>query len=198
MHVRHFVCLLLGVWMGGILLLNVVATRNLASVDNVVETHLSNNEDAKSIKRLGGTEATRVFLRRVAAEKNRDHLVFWGWAQAGLSVIILLIIVLGTHAGRLPMIISLTALVLVLVQVLVLGPSIVSLGREMDYLDQVQDVAGIQTQFQIRHVGYIVLELLKVGCCLILAGFMMQRRSYRRRSGDQDDSGQRKRREDDD
>jgi hypothetical protein len=191
--VRHFVCLLLGVWMGGILLLNVVATRNLASVDSVVEIHLGNSEDAKSIKRLGGAEATRVFLRRVAAEKNRDHLVFWGWAQSGLS----LMIVLGTHEGKLPMLVSLLMLVLVLAQVLVLGPSIVSLGREMDYLDQIQDVAGIQAQFNIRHVSYIILEILKVGGGVTLAGFMMQRRSYRRRSGDKDDSGQMKRRNND-
>lgn len=196
MHVRRFACLLLGIWIGGILLMNVVTIQNLASVGHVLGFHPEGSEP-ESVKKLGGREATRVVLSHLASEQNRAISSHWESTQIALAIGMLLLIVFGTHEGKLSMTIALLTVVIVLVQHLIFSPAITGLGRELDFMTAV-DHAGIRRQFSIWRTSYFVLEFLKVGLCLMLVSFMMRSRSStRRRFYDKDDSGKKKRLKDD-
>ena len=191
---RRLACLLLGIWLGGILLFSVVATQNLASVDEVIEFHPGIGDEA-NIKKLGGPSSARVFLMHFAAEQNRTNSRHWELIQIVVSIGLLILIVFGTHEGKITMGLTLTAVILVFAQHFLLKPSIMGLGRSLDYLALDADLGGIRHQFRFWNITYIVLEFIKAGICLGLTYLMMKSKSMsRRRAGDVDDQGRRQRR----
>lgn len=193
MHVRRLACLLLGMWLGGILLFSVVKTQNLASVDEVIEFHPGVGDEA-NIKKLGGPASARVFLMHFAAEQNRTNSRHWELIQIVVSISLLILIVFGTHEGKITMSLTLLAVVFVFIQHFLLKPSIMGLGRSQDYLVPGADLGGIRHQFQFWNITYIVLEFIKAGICLGLTYLMMKSKPSRRRAGDVDDLGRRQRR----
>ncbi len=130
-----------------------------------------------------------------AAEQNRTNSRHWELIQIGVSIGLLILIVFGTHEGKITMGLTLLAVVLVFIQHFLLKPSIMGLGRSLDYLTPDADLGGIQHQFRFWNITYIVLEFIKAGICLGITYRMMKSKPMsRRRAGDIDDQGRRQRR----
>lgn len=190
---RRLACLILGVWIGGILLMGVVATQNLASVDHVLEFHPGSGV-VDGVKKLGGQNPARMFLRHLASEQNRALFEYWEWAQVVISISLLLLIVFGTREGGLTMIVALVPVVLIFVQHIAAAPAMVGLGRELDFMTV--ENSDVRRQFQTWHGVYTAIEFIKILICAGLVLLMMRSRTpLRRRAGDSDDSGRNRRRD---
>src|SRR5581483_2560344 len=117
MHFRRFACLLLGIWLGGILMMTVVATQNFRTVDRIL---LDAPQGAAHELRAMGYETARMLLRWEAGEQNRRLFEFSETAQILMGMAVLFVLLFGSTEGKYALAISLLLLVIVLIQRLLL------------------------------------------------------------------------------
>lgn len=153
----RWVLLLLGAWSMGSLVLLFVAPTNFRLVDELL-SHSSNQSFRGLIERVGH-DVTRELLRYLSSELNRKFFLFWNVVQLGLAVA-LVWLSRGLPAARRTSTALLAAAALVGV-LLLLQPWITRLGRSLDFVPR-QPPPPELGQFQLLHVAYTALELLKL------------------------------------
>jgi hypothetical protein len=177
MHFRRFVCLILGIWLGGIILMAVVATQSFRTVDRIL---LEPSPGASPELKNMGHETARMLLRWEAGEQNRRMFEIWETAQIAMAMAVIFILLFGSTEGKYALSLALVLLVLVIVQRFLLTPMMVSLGRLVDFVP-VNARSPERIKFQVLHMGYAGLESFKCLVCLLLAGKLLVR--TRRKSG---------------
>ena len=161
------ILLLLGAWMGGTLLIWLVATVSFRNVDRV----LSRPTPEAAPTLLSVPEAARrPVLRHLASEFNRWLFQLWGALQLVLGAAVLVLLLRQTP--RTPANLTLAGLLLVLVVVMlgVITPALTSLGRTLDFVPRSPPPPEMAT-FGKLHAAYSFLDLIK----LVLVGILAWR-----------------------
>ena len=177
MHFRRFACLIVGIWLGGILLMALVATQSFRTVDRIL---LDPSPGAAPELKTMGHETARMLLRWEAGEQNRRMFELWETGQVAMAMSVLFVLLFGSTEGKYALTLSLLLLVLVLAQRFLLTPLMTSLGRLVDFVPP-NTRSPERIKFQVLHMGYAGLEIFKSLLCLLLAGKLLVR--TRRKSG---------------
>ena len=177
MHFRRFACLLLGVWLGGIMMMTVVATQNFRTVDRLL---LEPAPGAAADLRTMGHDTARMLLRWEAGEQNRRLFEISESAQLAMGMAIIFVLLFGSTEGKYALSLALLLLVIVIVQRFLLTPMMTSLGRLIDFIPP-NVRSPERVKFQVLHMGYAGIEISKCVLCLLLAGKLLAR--TRRKSG---------------
>jgi hypothetical protein len=177
MHFRRLVCILLGVWLGGMILTSVVATQNFRTVDRILLDPAAGA--APDLKTLGH-ESARMLLRWQAGEQNRRLFELWEAAQIVVGMAVLFVLLFGSTEGKYALALSLSLLLIVVLQRFLLTPAMVTLGRMIDFVAP-DTRSPERVRFYVLHSGYAGLEILKIILCLLLAGKLLVH--TRRQSG---------------
>ncbi|HEY3439595.1 MAG TPA: hypothetical protein VGK29_02540 [Paludibaculum sp.] len=94
---RRVAAVLIGIWLGGILLVALAAPASFRSVDSVLAS--PPESIAKAVKALG-PDLTREILQFQAGEANRSMFAIWGWAQLALAVTVVVLLLFLSNVGR--------------------------------------------------------------------------------------------------
>src|SRR5436190_14977206 len=104
MHFRRFTCFLLGVWLGGIIMMSVVATQNFRTVDSIL---LDPSPGASPQLKTLGHSTARMLLRWQAGEQNRRLFEMWETGQIALAMAVLFVLLFGSTEGKYALALSL-------------------------------------------------------------------------------------------
>jgi preprotein translocase subunit SecG len=170
MHLTRIAALLLGVWLGGCVFMDTVATQNFRAVDRMLTTPTPQVKER--MQALGGHDAARALMRYQAAEQNRQYFSTWEMAQIGLGMLLLLMLVAAGQRDRVTLWLVALMLGVTLLMHYVLTPQITRLGRAMDFA-ATGSPAGESTSFWIFHGLYSALELIKLGWSIALAVWLV-------------------------
>jgi hypothetical protein len=151
--------LLLCAWLTGTLVMWFVATENFRTVDRVLAT--ANAEFARSTGPLAAGE-TRIILRYLASELNRFYFRTWNWVQLVLGVVVLGLLWAERGSDRLTRQLTLGMIILIGVMIGYFTPTIVSLGRGLDFAARQPPPPGLG-RFWRLHTIYMALDAVKVG-----------------------------------
>jgi hypothetical protein len=177
MHLRRLASFLLGIWIGGSLFMALVAVQNFRSVDRLLASPAPNL--SAQIDKMGGAAAARTVFRHQASEQNRWFFNLWERVQLGIGAALLLILLFGTHVGKGTLTVAGSMLLITAVQHWYLTPSIVTLGRSLDWLDRTVSSAE-RNQFWTLHNTYSVVEILKWMLGFVLLGKLLLRSRTKR------------------
>jgi cell division protein FtsW (lipid II flippase) len=161
----------LGAWLAGSLLMFAIAPTNFRLVDEL----LGGSENAAFRALVGelGSGSARELLRYLSSELNRSFFLRWNIVQTLLGGA--LIAATWRQNDRTLRWLALSATLLVVVLLVVFTPLITSLGRSLDFVPR-QPPPPALSRFQLLHVGYTSLELVKV-VLLAYAAFRLGRTS---------------------
>ena len=171
MHSRRLAAVLLGAWLAGSLFMMTLATHNLRSVDDLLKA--PPREAAEMVSRLGQPQA-RALLRYHAAELNRWYFTVWEWCQLGLGVVLFLALAFSHRRSTIAVALCLFMLAATLAMRTLLTPAIIALGKAIDFVPAAQP-SPERDRFWVLHSAYSVVEVLKLGCGLVLAGVLLVR-----------------------
>jgi hypothetical protein len=163
--------------LGAAILMAWVGTESFRSVDRVLAK--PSPSALLSIKALGPAGA-QLLLRYQVSEQNRWLFEAWGTVQLIGGAGFFLFLLFGTREGKYPLILVLLMLLVVLLQLFLLTPAMISLGRLVDFLSPNQP-SGERNRFWVLHTEYGIAEVLKWVVGLLLGVRLMRRRG---RSGD--------------
>jgi hypothetical protein len=155
---------LLGGWLAGIILVGLMAAENFWIIDRLLATSLS-EPFHRTVGQLRAGEA-RAMLRYVASEMNRLFFVWWGWSEATLGAV-LLVLAVRIRSRRAATGVA-AMLGIVTAMQLVLTPRIVELGRSLDFVPREPPPPGL-TQFGLLHAAYSILTLVKIAAGIWVA-----------------------------
>src|SRR5438046_1418019 len=177
MHFRRFTCVLLGVWLGGVIMMVIMAAQSFRTVDRIL---IEPSAGAEPVLKRMGYETARTLLRWEAGEQNRRMFEISENVQLAMGVAVLFILLFGSTEGKYALGLSLVLLAVVILQRFLLTPLMISLGRLVDFVPEATH-APERIKFSVLHHGYSALEVFKCLCCLLLAGKLLVR--TRRKSG---------------
>ena len=176
MHFRRLASLLVGAWLMGCALMDMVATQNFRSVDRLLSAPSA--QAAEQIRAIGGHDPARAFLRYQVAEQNRWYFENWERMQIALGVILLLVLLFGSVPDRFALLLTVLMLAAVLVMHFFLTPEITRLGRSIDFTPQ-GTPSSERARFWSFHGAYSATELVKLGLGVALAVRLLHRRKRR-------------------
>ena len=177
MHFRRFACLLLGAWLGGTVVMSMVATQNFRTVDRLLlAPYPAASQDLKTL----GHDSARMLFRWEAGEQNRWLFEVWETAQVALAIAVFFVLLFGSTETKYSLALSLLMLVVVILQRFLLTPMMTSLGRLIDFVPP-GTRSPERIKFGVLHMGYVGMEIAKVLLGLLLAIKLMMR--TRRKSG---------------
>lgn len=166
---RPLSILMLGLWLGLLIASWAAATASFRVTDRV----LGAEGRPELAARLAGVPAAdrRLALRHLAAEINRWMFRWWVPVQLALAVAVL---ASAWSAGAAPRLLAGAAVALVLIQALALGPAILSLGRQLDFVERPlpRDVAR---RFGGLHGAFVAADGLKAAVLAALAVVLIRR-----------------------
>lgn len=159
----------LGFWAMGTVAIALVATRNFAVVDVLLDA-LPNATFASIVETLGH-EGARQFLRYLSSEVNRTLFEAWGWVQLPVGAAVL---GFSWNAGP-PRVRYAVMIMLGLVLILTFGltPPIVDVGRSLDFVPRDPAPPELGT-FGLLHAGYSILEFAKLGLNLLVSAWLLR------------------------
>jgi hypothetical protein len=171
MQYRRIICLILGLWFGGGLVMTWFGARSFQTADRVMNQ--SNPGFALQTKPLGPA-VTRAVLRHEVAEQNRWLFQSWENLQIGIGVFFFCYLLFGTMEGKFTLLLALLMLVLTAVQRIGVSPALGSLGSSLDYLPSEALVAE-RAKFWMLHGAYVGMELAKLGLGVIVCALVLRR-----------------------
>jgi len=171
MHYRRIVCLVLGVWLGGGLIMAWFGARSFQTADRVMNQ--SNPGFVLQTKPLGPA-VTRTVLRHAVADQNMWLFQSWENLQLVIGVFLFCYLLFGTMEGKFTLILALAMLVAVAVQRIGMSSTLGGLGGSLDYLPA-ETVAAERAKFWMLHSAYIGLELTKLGLGVIVLALVLRR-----------------------
>ena len=176
MNFRRLAAFILGVWMAGSALMDIVAIQNFHSVDRLIaEPGTGAAAQVRSI----GHDGTRLLLRRHAAEQNRWYFEHWERVQFGIALCLGLVLLFGVYPNKFRLLLCLLMFLIVATDRFVLTPEITTLGRALDY-SPTYAPSKDRDRFGTFHTLYSSLELAKLGIGFFLAGALLLRRRHDR------------------
>lgn len=173
---RRLTCLVLGLWLGAGIGVDLVATQGFAGIDRFLAAPGSSAMAAQI--RQSGPEPVRRLLRRQAVEENAWVFENWEWLQILIAVVFFLMVLLGERPPKSALIVIPAMLAVVVLQRFLLTPHLASLGRDVEELPPVA-LANNPTvaQFRSFHSVYAGCEVLKLLLGLGVGARLMFRHS---------------------
>jgi hypothetical protein len=171
MQYRRIVCLILGAWLGGGLIMAWFGARSFQIPGAVMNQ--SNPGFVLQTKPLGPA-TTRAILRHEVAEQNRWLFQSWENLQIGIGVFLFSYLLFGTMEGKFTLLQALLMVVLVGVQRIGLSPAMGSLGGSLDYMPA-DTVTAERAKFWMLHSAYVGMELAKLGLGIIVCALVLRR-----------------------
>ncbi|HXK04309.1 MAG TPA: hypothetical protein VMS37_18035 [Verrucomicrobiae bacterium] len=171
MHYRRIICLILGVWFGGGLIMAWFGARSFQTVESVMNQ--SNPGFAMQTKPLG-TAVTRAVLRHEVAEMNRWLFQSWENLQILIGVFFFCYLLFGTMEGKFTLLLALLMVVLAAVQRIAMSPALGMLGGSLAYLPP-ESVATERAKFWMLHSAYLGMDLAKLGLGGIVCALVLRR-----------------------
>jgi hypothetical protein len=161
---RRLSALLLGVWLGASVLADIAVTQNFQAVDRF----LASPGDTGTSQQLNaiGRGRERVILRRNAAEENNWIFTNWERAEFFLGGGVLLLFLFGERPQKLFVAGSISLIVILAAEHLLLTPRVVDLGRIVDELPKTDDR---YKTFWMLHGFYSGIDILKMLLLFALA-----------------------------
>ncbi|MGJ5815778.1 hypothetical protein [Paludibaculum fermentans] len=169
---RRFTAVLLSMWLGGILLVSLVAPASYRSVDSTMAR--PPQHVAKAMKQLGQAPM-REILQYQASEASRVVLEWWGLLQLAAGLAVFLLLLFMSTAGRPALGLSLGMLVMSLLLEFFLIPRISQLGQELQQTNQVQAME-MAAKARAMHLGFTAFEMVVVLLGAILLGLLLRSR----------------------
>ena len=167
---RQWALVVLGAWIAGSICTSVVATENFYTIDRLLAAR-ANPAFAAAVDRLGAVEG-RDLLRYLSSELNRLYFQLWNGAQIVIGALALWLIAGSTKTAKRGVGVMLAIVALMLVY---LSPSIVTLGRSLDFVPRDPAPPGM-SRFWILHAAYTSLEMLKLGLGVLVAALLARQR----------------------
>jgi hypothetical protein len=166
----------LGAWLAGSLILFVVAPTNFRLVDELLVG--SENAAFRALVADLGSGSARELLRYLSSELNRIFFLRWNIVQVLLGGALIASVWQKNDRTLRGVVLVATALVVALLAVFT--PLITSLGRSLDFVPR-QPPPPALASFQLLHLAYTSLELVKVAC-LVYAAVRLFRGAQRERT----------------
>jgi hypothetical protein len=176
MRARRIACLLLGFWLGACVLMAWITTDSFRAVDRLL---VEPNPVASPLIHGLGSKA-RMLFRYQVSEQNRAAFATWEMVQLAFGAGLFLFLLFGSRERKLPMILVLVMLAVVAVQRLLFTPTLVNLGRSLDFAAA---DSGSRSAFWVAHSAYSGAEVFKWLVGLFL-GLKLAGRSRSRDSRD--------------
>jgi hypothetical protein len=163
---------LLGAWLMGSVMMFVVAPTNFRLIDELL--HASSNASFHTLVDRFGSAPVRELYRYLASELNRSFFLRWNVAQ----------LVLGAASCGLSWRLGLerrvrlsllAATVLVVALLGAFTPLIIQLGRSLDFVPR-EPAPPQLARFQLIHIAYTGIELIKLACVGLGAFWLLRRR----------------------
>jgi hypothetical protein len=164
--------LIIGAWLAAGAFMDVAAIGNFRAVNRFLAD--PGVPSAELIHNLGH-ENTRILLRRTAGESNAWLFEQWEWAQLGIGLSLLLVLLFGNRPPIFLIGLCLLMIAIVLAQRFFLTPVITALGRIIDFLPADPNLPD-KKKFWAFHGAYSTVELVKFGLGLVIAGILVIRR----------------------
>ena len=158
---------ILSFWIGLTLAMWFVATRSFRTVDRVLSQ--PGPEFTKTMQPLG-SDQTRVVLRHLASEINRTLFGAYGWAQAILGVLLVLVLWRQTPRDTIGFAAAWVMLGLAVILTFIIQPWIVSIGRSIDFVPR-QPAPSVMPRFWMLHGAFTGLDGVK---CLAGLGLLLR------------------------
>ncbi len=163
---------LLGGWLAGTFIFAWAATVNFRTVDRLLGA--ATPEFNRALEPLG-REQGRMLLRHLVSEINRRYFRWWNLTQIILGAAILGLL-LGT-GRRWPLLLATLMLALVILYTLAITPTIINLGRSLDFVSRATPPPELQ-RFWLYHGLYMALDLAKLGAGLALLALLIRFQSH--------------------
>jgi hypothetical protein len=174
MQFHRLASLLIGIWLGISVFMDIVATQNFQTVNRVMTS--LDLKVVETTRKIGDPESTRYLLRYFAGEANRFLFEQWEWAELMLGLVMLLVLLFCRSNQKIAMSLVLAMVCIVLAQRFKLTPAITTLGREIGFS------ATASRRFTAYHQAYGIIELLKIALGLGVAGSLLIRRNSGKRA----------------
>jgi hypothetical protein len=175
MHFRRLICLILGIWFGGTVVVSLEVTHSHRAADLIMSEPATG-----SLQYINGIghEGAREFLRYAVAEQARWLREAWDSVQVLLGASLLLLLLFGSREGKFGLLLSFGMLGLVVFDRFVLTPEISSLGRMSDFVPP-GTAAGDRARYYMLEGGYLGLEVVKwvLGLALVSSLVLRHQRS---------------------
>jgi len=180
MNNQRLACILLGAWLNGSLFLAAVVFGNFKVADRLLLTPVLPGA-AKAMETLGSVDA-RYLLRHQVGEINRALFEYWGLAQLAIGLLLFCLLLFGTTVSKKTLGVSFFMVLLVVASQFAVMPSIVGLGRAVEFSDSTKFPSQRRQLDAIQGV-YSTFEVLKVLTGLGLGGLLVFGRTERKRKG---------------
>ena len=162
---ERWALVVVGAWIAGSICSSVVAAENSYTIDRLLASS-PNAAFAHAVQQLGQPQA-RDLLRYLSSELNRLYFQMWNVAQIALGALVLWLIRRDGSLGSARRVVV-TMLGVVVLMLAYLTPSIVLLGRGLDFVPRNPAPPGMQ-RFWILHAAYTSLEMLKLAAGFLVA-----------------------------
>lgn len=178
MFSRRLATFLLGIWLGGCFLIDLLALQDQRTVNRILS-----NPSAEAKARLAKSPdgSAEALLRHLANEQTRSNFSDWEPAQLVLCLIAAALLTLTEQ--RKPLAIGLCLLMgmLTAIQHYVIAPDLHFLGRQADFLAEAT-AFDVRTQLWTRTQSYGFVEAFKLVVGGALASYFFAMESTVRRS----------------
>lgn len=182
--IRRFAAILLGVWLGAILMVTVTAPAAFQSVD--ISLKFRTPPMTMAVKMLGEPEVYEL-LRYQVGEANRQMFEAFGLIQLVLAAVIFFLLLFFSHVRRLGLGLSLLMLLMSTGIHWLLIPTIVETGRLLHTSQSSQAQAAVQ-RFRALHTAFSTFEAT-VSMLAVLLLILLLRRRRGGRSGNRSRAG---------
>ncbi|MEJ5368348.1 MAG: hypothetical protein WHT08_08530 [Bryobacteraceae bacterium] len=172
--VRRICAVIVGAWLGGILLVALGAPAVFRAGETVFR-HPS-PAHAEVLKRAG-QDAVRDLLRYHAGEANNQMFALWGTMQVAYGAAVALALLFFTDVGRWRLSLAAAMLVLALFQKLYLIPAIISASRQF----RSGGIAEASRRFELLHSSFAAFEIALALIGLALLVLLLRGGGSRRR-----------------
>lgn len=170
--VRRFSAILLGVWLGAILMIAVAAPAAFQSVDTTLKFRTPLVTQAI---RMLGEEQVHDLLRYQVGEANRHMFETWGVLQLALGAVVFVLLLFFSHVRKTGLAVSLLMLLLAAGLNWVVIPRIVETGRVLHTAQSAQARVAMQ-QFRTLHTAFSTFEAAVAVLAVFLLVLLLRRR----------------------
>ena len=174
MQFHRLASFIIGIWLGVSVFMDFVATQNFRTVGRVLGS--MDVREVETAKKVGDVEAARLLLRYFAGEANRYLFEQWEWAELMIGLALLIALVFGRTYQKFAIVLCLLMICLVFAQRFAITPTIVKLGRELDFSN------SASRRFSAYHAIYGYVELAKLGLGVLLIGRLLIRTGASKRA----------------
>ena len=171
MRYRRIICLVLGFWLGGGVVMALFGARSFETVNRVMNS--ANPVFAVQTRPIGPA-TTRMILRHEIAEENRYLFQNWEYLQLILGVFFFSYMLFGTLEGKFTLVLAFLLLLVTGIQRFGVSPELGNVGKSLDYLPS--DIAAAErAKFWLLHGAYLGCEAVKLALGAVILVMTLRR-----------------------